>query len=118
MAPDTLHDGYPFLVGEGLEDESIVEELLDVERVSAKPIYDLASEDGLVLFDATYPDIDLVPDQDALTSFRAALADAQRRAAVLACMAGVDLTPAVPSAASASKHKKLLSRAREPSLEE
>ena len=47
-----------FLVGRHLEDETIVASLLDVAAVSAKPVYDLAPEDGLVLYAATYPELD------------------------------------------------------------
>lgn len=105
-----------FLVGDGLEDESIVATLLDIEAVPAKPIYDLASEDGLVLFAASYPDLELEPDPEALSAFRAAYEDAQRRVAVLACLSGAGL--AQPKAAGPSRHKALLSRPQEPSIEE
>eukprot|EP00928_Gymnodinium_smaydae_P058923 TRINITY_DN42134_c0_g1_i1.p1 TRINITY_DN42134_c0_g1~~TRINITY_DN42134_c0_g1_i1.p1 ORF type:complete len:354 (-),score=78.40 TRINITY_DN42134_c0_g1_i1:96-1157(-) len=111
-----------FLVGQGLEEESIVADLLDVRKVPAKPVYDLASEDGLVLHGASYPDLDLTPDADALAAFRAAHADAQRKLAVLACLADLSDDPNSASASGVAtgpaKHKKLLSRARELSVEE
>eukprot|EP00927_Polykrikos_kofoidii_P071573 TRINITY_DN67831_c0_g1_i1.p1 TRINITY_DN67831_c0_g1~~TRINITY_DN67831_c0_g1_i1.p1 ORF type:complete len:389 (-),score=51.37 TRINITY_DN67831_c0_g1_i1:77-1243(-) len=103
-----------FLVGKGLEDESIVAQMLDINTVASKPIYDMASEDGLVLFDATYPDFTLTPDPDALVAFRTAHAEAQRRVAVLDCLAGS--APVLPS--GVTKHKSLLARPREPTIDE
>eukprot|EP00933_Yihiella_yeosuensis_P023233 TRINITY_DN18111_c0_g1_i3.p1 TRINITY_DN18111_c0_g1~~TRINITY_DN18111_c0_g1_i3.p1 ORF type:complete len:355 (+),score=59.32 TRINITY_DN18111_c0_g1_i3:89-1153(+) len=116
-----------FLVGAGLEEERIISELLDVEAVPAKPIYELASEDGLVLFSASYPDLDghLHPDPKALSAFRAAHADAQRRTAVMGCLADLcsstgaaEGSEGAGASAKVVRHKKLLTRPVEPSIEE
>lgn len=53
------------LVGQHKEDESIVEELLDVEKWSGKPHYNISSELPLVLFDCTYKNVNwLCPSED------------------------------------------------------
>ena len=44
-----------FLVGQGYEQPSIVDELLDIDRTPAKPVYEMASEIPLVLWDCIYP---------------------------------------------------------------
>ncbi|EOD43121.1 putative pseudouridylate synthase 3 protein [Neofusicoccum parvum UCRNP2] len=44
-----------FLVGQGLEKPSIVRELLDVERNTTKPKYEMASDTPLVLWDCVFP---------------------------------------------------------------
>ncbi|KAL2855304.1 pseudouridine synthase [Aspergillus pseudoustus] len=45
-----------FLVGQGLESPSIVPELLDVSKNPCKPIYEMASDAPLVLWDCTFPE--------------------------------------------------------------
>ncbi|KAI1101775.1 pseudouridine synthase [Jackrogersella minutella] len=44
-----------FLVGQGLEDPSIIDKLLDIEAEPAKPNYTLADEAPLVLWDCLFP---------------------------------------------------------------
>eukprot|EP00026_Physarum_polycephalum_P008235 Phypoly_transcript_08314.p1 GENE.Phypoly_transcript_08314~~Phypoly_transcript_08314.p1 ORF type:complete len:505 (+),score=101.49 Phypoly_transcript_08314:107-1516(+) len=46
-----------FMVGKHLETPQIVETLLDTTRVPAKPIYEMASEVPLVLFDCGFEDL-------------------------------------------------------------
>ncbi len=46
-----------FMVGKHLEPPTIVYELLNTEKVPAKPIYDMASGTPLVLFDCGYEGI-------------------------------------------------------------
>jgi hypothetical protein len=48
-----------FLIGRGLESPSVVEELLDIKTNPAKPSFDMASENALVLQDCTYANLDL-----------------------------------------------------------
>lgn len=43
-----------FLVGQGLEEPSIVDELLDVESYNAKPHYEMADDAPLVLWDCVF----------------------------------------------------------------
>lgn len=43
-----------FLVGQGLEKPSLVKELLDVEKHPRKPLYEMASDQPLVLWDCMF----------------------------------------------------------------
>jgi tRNA pseudouridine38/39 synthase len=43
-----------FAVGEGLEEPSVVQRLLDIETTPAKPVYEMASDMPLVLHEAVY----------------------------------------------------------------
>ncbi|KAK4503589.1 hypothetical protein PRZ48_004504 [Zasmidium cellare] len=45
-----------FLVGQRYEKPSIVDELLDVEKNPARPVYEMASDIPLVLWDCIFPD--------------------------------------------------------------
>ncbi|OCT46999.1 putative pseudouridylate synthase [Cladophialophora carrionii] len=47
-----------FLVGQGLEDPSIVDELLDVQKHPGRPMYEMADDAPLVLWDCIFPDKD------------------------------------------------------------
>ena len=55
-----------FLVGDGLEDPTVVDALLDVDTRPARPQYTLASEVPLVLRDCTFDTIDPVATPDVL----------------------------------------------------
>ncbi|CAG8478530.1 12915_t:CDS:2 [Acaulospora morrowiae] len=46
-----------FLVGQGLEDPSVIDDLLDIEKTPAKPNYEMANELPLVLYDCQYDDV-------------------------------------------------------------
>ncbi|CAG8635519.1 5418_t:CDS:1 [Dentiscutata erythropus] len=46
-----------FLVGQKLEEPSIINDLLDIKKTPAKPIYNMASELPLVLYDCQYDDV-------------------------------------------------------------
>ncbi|EPX73771.1 tRNA-pseudouridine synthase [Schizosaccharomyces octosporus yFS286] len=60
-----------FLVGQHLEPISIVSDLLDTQKVPNKPIYDLASEFPLILYDCMFDDIEWVlPTDDETTAPR------------------------------------------------
>ena len=48
-----------FLVGRGLEETSIVTEMLNVEKYPGKPAYDLADERPLVLHDCGFQDLQI-----------------------------------------------------------
>lgn len=45
-----------FLVGQGLENPSVVDDLLNVEKTPSRPLYDMASDTPLVLWDCVFPD--------------------------------------------------------------
>ncbi|GAB7366253.1 hypothetical protein MBLNU230_g7811t1 [Neophaeotheca triangularis] len=53
-----------FLVGQGYEKPSIVDELLDPSKVSSKPNYEMASDVPLVLWDCVFPDLDKLSEDD------------------------------------------------------
>ncbi|KAF0463805.1 tRNA pseudouridine synthase [Gigaspora margarita] len=46
-----------FLVGQKLEEPSIVNDLLDIKKTPARPIYNMASELPLVLYDCQYDNL-------------------------------------------------------------
>ncbi|EXJ82829.1 hypothetical protein A1O3_06644 [Capronia epimyces CBS 606.96] len=47
-----------FLVGQGLEEPSVVDELLDVDKTPGRPMYEMADDKPLVLWDCIFPDTD------------------------------------------------------------
>lgn len=49
-----------FLVGQGLEEPSLISDMLDINKTPQKPIYDMASDIPLMLFDCKFPDIEWV----------------------------------------------------------
>ncbi|CCE91006.1 pseudouridine synthase DEG1 TDEL_0C01170 [Torulaspora delbrueckii] len=49
-----------FLVGQGLENVSLISDMLDVDKTPRKPIYDMASDIPLILYDCKFPDIEWV----------------------------------------------------------
>lgn len=46
-----------FLIGKGTEDESIIDELLDVEKITEKPCYHKADGENLILSDCGFEGI-------------------------------------------------------------
>ena len=46
-----------FMVGEGIEDETIIDRLLDIEEVQEKPNYIMASDKPLILSDCYFEGI-------------------------------------------------------------
>lgn len=55
-----------FLVGQRLEDPSIVKELLDIKTNPCRPTYDMASDAPLVLWDCLFPDQNTDNEKDSL----------------------------------------------------
>ncbi|KAK2739224.1 hypothetical protein FQN55_009504 [Onygenales sp. PD_40] len=55
-----------FLVGQGLEKPTIVKELFDVEKNPRRPVYELASDAPLVLWDCIFPDENSGSREDAV----------------------------------------------------
>jgi tRNA pseudouridine38/39 synthase len=53
-----------FLVGQGYEDSSVVDRLLDVEKTPGKPAYDMASDVPLVLWDCIFPSAEKLANGD------------------------------------------------------
>jgi tRNA pseudouridine38/39 synthase len=56
-----------FLVGQGHEDPSIVDRLLDVEENPSRPLYEMASDAPLVLWDCVFPDPEKLGQADHAT---------------------------------------------------
>nr|POE97713.1 putative trna pseudouridine synthase c25b8.05 [Quercus suber] len=57
-----------FLVGQGWESPSIVDQLLDIETNVGKPMYEMASDVPLVLWDCIFPTSDELPNVDHAAS--------------------------------------------------
>lgn len=55
-----------FLIGQGLEPPSLVDDLLDVEKTPARPMYEIADDAPLVLWDCIFPDQTSDSVKDAL----------------------------------------------------
>ncbi|KAF2721269.1 pseudouridine synthase [Polychaeton citri CBS 116435] len=53
-----------FLVGQGFEKPSLVDEMLDIVKTPSKPFYEMADDAPLVLWDCVFPSPDLVGDDD------------------------------------------------------
>ena len=53
-----------FLVGQGYEDPSVVDDLLDIHKTPARPIYEMASDTPLVLWECIFPDLAQVKGSD------------------------------------------------------
>ncbi|CAK1357013.1 unnamed protein product [Cercospora beticola] len=53
-----------FLVGQGYEQPSVVDDLLDVQKTPGKPHYEMASDVPLVLWDCIFPDKEQVLNAD------------------------------------------------------
>jgi len=70
------------LVGDGREDPSVVDALLDVERCPRRPQYLLADERPLVLHDCAFDTLEPLPTPDALLGLHAHLAARRDEAAV------------------------------------
>jgi tRNA pseudouridine38/39 synthase len=110
-----------FAVGEGLEEPSVVQRLLDVDAVPAKPVYEMASDMPLVLHEAVYEGV--AWNNDAAPYVAASLAaQAEETAMRLAVLDGfIESLPANAGArlladaeSTRSKHQPLLSRRCEP----
>ncbi|CCH59874.1 hypothetical protein TBLA_0C00580 [Henningerozyma blattae CBS 6284] len=46
-----------FLIGQGLEEPSLINLMLDIEKTPRKPIYDMASDVPLILYDCKFPEM-------------------------------------------------------------
>lgn len=65
-----------FLVGQGYEDPSIVNELLNVQEMPSKPHYEMASDTPLVLWDCIFPDPESICNHDHANSHISGYIDA------------------------------------------
>ena len=47
-----------FIIGRGEDDESVIDLLFDIDTIQEKPNYDIASEEGLILSECGFQDVD------------------------------------------------------------
>lgn len=131
------------LIGAGIEEPGLIEELLDVGRHPRKPVYELADESGLVLRDCGFENLSIAPgcpappagsslhttgiapSASAVDPLRQMHLQALRTAAVHGCLldaAAMGDSTAVATAGTGGKksgrHVPLLQRAKCPSLTE
>ncbi|KAJ9610257.1 pseudouridine synthase deg1 [Cladophialophora chaetospira] len=57
-----------FLIGQGLEEPSIIDELLDIDKNPGRPMYEMADDAPLVLWDCIFPDKDPQPGEEMADS--------------------------------------------------
>jgi tRNA pseudouridine38/39 synthase len=117
------------LIGEGLEDESLIRELLAVEKNPRKPLYRMADPSGLVLFDCLFDQEAFSDRKEAMTigestpfvmSHRNDLAETLRLSCVLTAMCGLEHTGAgnLDRWVEQTRYTQVMKRATSPSLEE
>lgn len=53
-----------FLVGQGLESPSVITELLDIGRYPRKPVFEMANDIPLVLYDCVFPEMEWLNSAD------------------------------------------------------
>lgn len=112
------------LIGEGLEEESLITDLLDIEGMPRKPLYPLADPSGLVLYDCFFRDIDppFTIDEcgETLKAHRGHMAETLRMACVLQAINGMDHTEAgsVEKWIDRRNYREMRARGTCPSLEE
>lgn len=49
-----------FLIGQELEEVSLISDMLNIEKVPRKPVYDMASDVPLILYDCKFPDMEWI----------------------------------------------------------
>ncbi|GBG29996.1 tRNA pseudouridine synthase [Hondaea fermentalgiana] len=78
-----------FLVGQRLESPDVISALLDIEKNPRKPVYDIASELPLILYESEYAasDIDFRYNAEVLSELRQRLELREARHAISASMA-------------------------------
>ena len=106
-------------IGEGLEQESLVGSLLNLEICPRKPIYEIADPAGLVLYNCTYDESIMEGTESndhALSAFTDALIKSYRDTAVLQAIVGVP--PEHLRSVGRIKYTPILQRATAPSLDE
>lgn len=58
-----------FLVGQELEDPELISDMLDIEKTPQKPVYDMASDVPLILYDCKFPEMEWI--ETNLNDFKA-----------------------------------------------
>lgn len=116
------------LVGQGLETPNIVEKLLDIKQVSAKPQYAMAPEAPLLFNGCGFrtSDLEFRQSESALAKARTPLQDILEHHLVIGALCHQMLLGTVTRASAGGpsnnskppKHIPILERQREPSMEE
>ena len=111
------------VIGEGLEDEQLVSDLLDVHTMPRKPLYALADPSGLVLYDCVFdiePPFTIHECSETLRGHRAHLSETLRMASVLQAINGLSHTDAgsIRSWQDRKAYREIRKRGTCPSLEE
>ncbi|XP_055388343.1 uncharacterized protein LOC129616795 [Condylostylus longicornis] len=78
-----------FLIGRGLESQDVISKMLDVNRTPKKPVYELADDVGLILYDCFFEGLHFhkTPEQiHHLRSFKTFYLQHLQSAAVFRCM--------------------------------
>lgn len=106
-----------FLIATGKEDPSVIPALLDIDKNPQKPIYKLADETGLILYDCFFEGIHFTDEEqtDGVESFRQMYCQAMKMATVYATMANSFLPLDTPQS---QKYTPLLQRARCPAMDD
>ncbi|KAE9618337.1 putative tRNA pseudouridine(38/39) synthase [Lupinus albus] len=116
-----------FMVGKDLESPSVIDMLLDTDRIPRKPQYIMASEVPLVLQSCEFEDVKFMCSSDAGQALRLHLANEcqiyQLQAAIfhealLNCMPLSDDQSSLRETKKKASHVPLMSRPTEPSYEE
>ena len=110
-------------VGEGLENEELVSDLLDIEKMPRKPLYALADPSGLVLYDCVFdidPPFTVEECTETLRGHRLQLAETLRMACVLQAINGMTETKAgsIVPWQERKAYREIRKRGTCPSLEE
>ncbi|KAH0473107.1 MAG: hypothetical protein KVP17_003162 [Porospora cf. gigantea B] len=107
-----------FMVGRGDEEPSVIGQLLDVERMPQKPVYEMADESGLVLWNCFFEGI---IEKENTEKWSRVYADMYRTgirdAAVLRCLSLRSEDALAEPETDMPRHRQLLSRPVGPSLE-
>ncbi|CDK27982.1 unnamed protein product [Kuraishia capsulata CBS 1993] len=59
-----------FQVGQKLENDSIIDYLLDIEKCPRKPLYNMAHDIPLVLYDCTFPEMEWIDSAEGIKGMR------------------------------------------------
>lgn len=110
------------LIGEQLEEASLISKLLDLEQTPRKPLYPLADPSGLVLYDCNFEGINFTLEEahGPLTAHRETLASHLRLSAVMQAINGLPTVAAgsIPNWFERRSHKPIANRGTGPSLDE
>ena len=111
------------LIGEGLEQEQLITDMLDIETMPRKPLYPLADPSGLVLYDCFFdidPPFTVEECTETLRAHRTHMAETLRMGSVLQAINGLANTDAgtIIKWTDRRNYRAMKERGTCPSLEE